>query len=176
MVITPALVIDTTSDFAPGSMSFVAPLGRFTFTPCRDAVSTMTLDDTMKMMSRTRKMSVSGVMLISAKIPPPPSTSSSGSLPSAILGLLGAVQRLEEFFDEQLELDGDPRQALVEVVVDDDRLDGDGDAGRGGDERLGDALRHDGEPAAAVLRDRSERGHDADDGAVEADERRGRAD
>src|SRR5215470_9187604 len=175
MVITPALVIDTTSDFAPGSMSFVAPLGRFTFTPCRDAVSTMTLDDTMKMMSRTRKMSVKGVMLISAKMPPP-SVSSSGSLPSAILRLLGGSQRLEELLDEHLALDRDPRQALVEVVVDDDRLDGDGDAGRGGDERLRDALRHDGEPAAAVLRDRSERGHDADDGAVEADERRGRAD
>src|SRR5262249_56328918 len=82
----------------------------------------------------------------------------------------------EKFRAETFTLAGEPRQARVEVLVNDARLDGDGDAGRRGDERLGDALRHDGEAAAAVLRDRSERGHDADDGAVEADERRRRAD
>src|SRR5262249_5684232 len=126
-------------------------------------------------MSRTRKMSVSGVMLISAKIAPSP-TSSSGSLPSAILLLPAAAQRLQELLGEDLELDGDAREALVEVVVEDDRHDGDQDARGGRDQRLRDALRHDGEAAAAVLGDRAEGGHDADDGAVEADEGRGRAD
>src|SRR5262249_20424121 len=162
----------------PGSMSCEAPLGRFTFTPSRDAVSTITDELTMKMMSSTRKMSVSGVMLISAKIPPAPA-SSSGSLPSAILGLrvVGQLaQRLEELVHQQLDVDRDAGEPLVEEVVEDDGLDGDGDAGGGGDERLGDALRHDGEPAAAALGDGAERVHDADDGAVEADERRGRAD
>src|SRR5262249_41009211 len=171
-MMAPAFVIDTTSDLAAGSTSLVAPLGRLTFTPARDAVSTMTLDVTMKMMSSTRKMSVSGVMLISAKIAPSP-TSSSGSLPSAILALRAGPQRLQELLGQDLQLDGDARQPLVEVVVDDDGLDRDRDARGGGDERLGDALRHDGEAAAAVLRDGAERGHDADDGPVEADEGRG---
>src|SRR5688572_934669 len=151
---SPDFRMETTSDLAPGSSSLVAPFGRLTFTPSREAVSTMTLDETMKMIRSTRKMSVSGVMLMSAKMPASPPVSSSGSLPSAIPGLrlaLGVAQRLEELVDEQLELDGDAREALVEVVVDDDRLDGDGDAGRGGDERLRDALRHDAEAAAAVL-------------------------
>src|SRR6266498_6115013 len=114
----------------------------------------MVLADTMKMIRRTRKMSVSGVMLISAKIPP--SFSSSGTLPRAIAGLLPAVapQRLEIFFGEELELDGIAGDALIEVVVDDHRLDGDGDAERGGHERVSDAGSDDGQAAAGVLAER----------------------
>src|SRR5262245_9743825 len=121
--------MDTTSDFAPGSISLVAPLGRLTFTPSRAALlarSTIELAETMKMIRSTRKISVSGVMLISAKMPPPPSFSSSGSLPSAIAALLAGVaavqKRFEELLDEELELDGVAGDALVEVVVDDHRL------------------------------------------------------
>src|SRR5262249_15893349 len=148
-----------------------APFGRLTFTPSFLASSTTTLDDTMKMMRRTRKMSVSGVMLISAKRPPPSPLSSSGTLPTAIRTLLHSLQRFDELLDEEPELDGDGGEALVEVVEDDDGDDGDEDAGRRRDERLGDALRHDAEAAAAVLGDGLEGLHDADDGAEEADER-----
>src|SRR5215831_13556877 len=155
-------------------MSLVAPLGRLTFTPSRSALcacSTMKLADTMKMMRRTRKTSVSGVMLISAKMPP--SFSSSGIRPSAIAGLLlVAHQRLEELLDEELELDGVAREALVEVVVDDHCLDGDGDTERRGDEGVGDAGGDDGQAAAGLVTEGVEGAHDADDGAEEAQERR----
>src|SRR5437660_8191062 len=59
----------------PGEMSLVEPLGRFTLTPERAPASAITDEVTMKMMSSTRKMSVSGVMLISANRPSPPSSS-----------------------------------------------------------------------------------------------------
>src|SRR5690242_1290421 len=106
----------------------------------------------MKMMRRTRKMSVSGVMLISAKTPSPPSPSASGTLPIPMVsGRLPArfargwsrvksrqtlSQKLDELVGQQPQLGGDPGQAGLKVVVENHCLDGDQNADRSGDQRL----------------------------------------
>src|SRR3954468_24396340 len=118
----------------------------------------------MKITTMTRNTSVSGVMLISAKMPSPPSSASSaesGSFPRAILtslhlgldlgirrlllaalGRLGVDRRveqeLEELVGEELHLGRDPRRPLAEVVEQDDGRDGDADTGGGHDQRLRD--------------------------------------
>src|SRR5258706_16336108 len=90
---------------------------------------------TMKMISRTRKMSVSGVMLISATIALWPRCR---MLPNAIClplqenGVEHSVGR-----DSQGRLDA--LDLGLEVVVENDRDDGDAEAERCGDQRLGDA-------------------------------------
>ncbi len=66
----------------------VLALGSTTLTPARDAASdsTSAVDVTMKMMSRTRNTSVSGVMLISAttvSLPPSPASSPVTLAPSS---------------------------------------------------------------------------------------------
>src|SRR5438445_161372 len=65
--------------------------------------------------------------------------------------------------------------ARLEVVVEHHRFDGHRDAAGGGDERLGDAARHDGEPASARRRHAAEGVQDSPDGAEEAHERHGGA-
>ena len=74
--ILPSVVMATVTSLALDEISLVAPLGRFTRTPARAPSVAMTDEVTMKMMSSTRKMSVSGVMLMSAKRSPSPLPSS----------------------------------------------------------------------------------------------------
>src|SRR3990172_3526586 len=144
---------------------------------------------TMKMMSSTRKMSVSGVMLMSAKMPPasasvsspegPFSAMGSSALPAAGASGRGGerlLQDLQVLLHEQPELEGELRPVRVEEVVEDDRLDGDRDAARGGHERLRDPRRHDREPAVSSARHLLEGLHDPDHRAEEADEGGGRTD
>src|SRR5262249_37255861 len=155
---------------------------------------------TMKMITITRKTSVSGVMLMSANRPPTLSPSSltaassdSGSFPIAIAfasrlralvvaspaGLArrrGLGQLLEELVGQELELGRDAAGPLVEEVEEDHGLDGDEDAGGGRDQRLRDRARHHVELDALLALEAAHRGHDADHGAEQTDERRGRAD
>src|SRR6185295_10330156 len=90
---------------------------------------------TMKMISSTRKISVSGVMLISetigerARLLRLPSAT---GLPPEVNGVEDAIRR-----DRQGGLDA--LDARLEVVVEDDRENGDAEAERGGDQRLGNA-------------------------------------
>src|SRR6476659_9688978 len=98
----------------------------------------------MKMISKTRKMSVSGVMLISAKMPSSPSSLEALGPPIAMLhrrrrlqfgrgslvaGGRGGVrlllaQELDELLGHQLQLERRLAQPRHEIVVDDHRLDG----------------------------------------------------
>src|SRR5262249_2497431 len=96
----------------------------------------------MKMMSRTRKTSVSGVMLISATMWP-----RRWALPNPIGPPPSVDQRRDDARAPDLERGVDPFHARLEVVVEDDREDADGEAERGRDERLRDAARDDAEPA-----------------------------
>src|SRR5262245_59493741 len=111
---------------------------------------------TMKMMRRTRKMSVSGVMLISAMMwqrPRPPA----GSLDTAIRDTPGygrlrsrsRTQRLEQARAADRERRFDAVETYLEVVVGNERDDGDEKPERRGDERLRDAAGDNGEAAAA---------------------------
>ena len=85
----PSLSTATERSVEAGITSAALPLGRFTFSPAFAAPApwfTMTELVTMKMMSSTRKMSVSGVMLISEKTASSDSSSAvPGTRPIAIL-------------------------------------------------------------------------------------------
>src|SRR6187551_2799368 len=164
--ISPCSGMTRTSEALLGSISWAWPCGRFTLRPdffstsdwlCSSATfffssraSTWTASAlTMKIITSTRKTSVSGVMLISAKIESPPSSppaSSSGSFPIAIaitlrarldvaclfvfgFDLLGAArlriaglleQELEELVGQQLHFRCDAARALAEEVEQDD--------------------------------------------------------
>src|SRR5690349_7603301 len=168
------------------------PLGRFTFSPAFAPPPpwfTITELVTMKMISSTRKMSVSGVMLISEKTPSASPSSLPGTLPSAMAS--GPFHRpgLDARDGRALGRgaargaggrSGAGRQRRLEVVVGDNRLDRDEDACCGGDQRLGDAGHHGGGSAGAAGLDVDaevlERPHDAGHGAEQAGERRHRAD
>src|SRR5690349_3022761 len=97
----------------------------------------------MKMISRTRNTSVSGVMLISARMWP-----RRCALPNAIAPP-SRLQGLDHARAADLERGIDPLHAGLEVVVEDDRKDADREAERRRVERLGDAARDDGEAAGA---------------------------
>src|SRR5262249_49893853 len=129
----------------------------------------------MKMISSTRKMSVSGVMLISATMPSPSPPSFSGNLPSATFPPEGT-----DAVDEACDADAHGRAEIVEahlkVVVGRDRDDRDAEAARGRRRRLRDARRDHREAAGAGLGHVVERAHDADHRAEQADERRRAAD
>ena len=209
----PSLSTATERSVEAGMTSAALPLGRFTFSPAFAAPApwfTMTELVTMKMMSSTRKMSVSGVMLISAKTASlgvvirgawgpcrspsralarrrrgdrgqrgrgrltaararrcagPPGRSRSSSRNSSICSRISTLSR---------------RDARLEVVEEDDRLDRDQDARRGRHQGLGDAGHHRRRAAGAarlhVEAQLAEAPHDAGDGAEEADEGGGRAD
>src|SRR5687767_4551367 len=161
MSTSPWIGITSTSESFVGSISWACPCGRLTLRPDDSffwisswvcvifffswRASTCTASAlTMKMITITRNTSVSGVMLISAKIVSPPSSaaSSSGSFPIAIavtlhagfpvvvvfaleLGLLGAAgmriarlleQQLEELVGKQFHLGRDAVRALAEEV------------------------------------------------------------
>src|SRR4029453_18822856 len=125
----------------------------------------------MKMISRTRNTSVSGVTLISAMMP--------RLRPAGLLSAMRSPARRDGFqhapaADAQRGVDA--VHARLEVVVEDDREDADGQAERGGDEGLRDASGHHREAAGAGERDGVERADDAHHGAEEPDERRCRPD
>src|SRR5262245_7262422 len=125
----------------------------------------------MKMMSRTRKTSVSGVTLMSAMMP--------RLRPAVVLSAMRSPARGDGFehaaaSDPQRRIDA--VHARLEVVVEDDGEDADREAERRGDERLGDAGRDDGEAAGTRERDGMEGADDAHHGAEQPDERRRRTD
>src|SRR3989442_10296490 len=78
--------------------------------------------------------------------------------------------RLEEPRAADAERAVDPFDAVLEVVVEDERHDADGEAERGRDQRLRDAARHHPEASGPDQRHAVEGAHDSDDGAEEADE------
>src|SRR5271170_7876084 len=89
------------------------------------ADSTATEAVTMKMISRTRKISVSGVMLISQNIPPP--------LPGGALKAIGdlALERgVDQAGGADMNRGVDAVDLLGEVVIENDRDDGDGETER----------------------------------------------
>src|SRR6185369_9944216 len=120
----------------------------------------------MKMISRTRKMSFSGVMLISATMWP-----RVWDLNSAI-GSPRGRDRLDQPAAPDAQRGVDLLHPVLEVVVEDERHDADGDAERRRDQRLGDAAGDDAEAAGPREPHGVERAHDAAPGAEEPDERR----
>src|SRR5439155_248427 len=122
-----------------GCSSFSAALGRSTsatgFTMAEVVI--------MKMMSRTRNTSVRGVTLISATMRPRVCPLNSAMAPPR------RRDRLDQPRAADAERPVDALHAVLEVVVEDERDDADGEAERGGDERLGDAARHHAEAARA---------------------------
>src|SRR5262249_55061724 len=129
--ISPAAVTVT---FTPeGVASETAELGRSTSLPWLE----ITEGVTMKMISRTRKMSVSGVMLISATISSPPSSSPLGRERAAMPHLRGGLrarldargldvqQRLHEALAGAREAGGHAAGADLQVVVGREREDRD---------------------------------------------------
>src|SRR5881409_3363594 len=149
-----------------GCSSFSAALGRST----SEAGFTMAEVVIMKMMRRTRNTSVSGVTLISATMRPRVCPLNSAMAPPR------RRDRLDQPRAADAERPVDALHAVLEVVVEDERDDADGEAERGGDERLGDAARHHAEAARADDRHAMEGAHDADHRAEEPDEGRRGAD
>src|SRR4029077_6748228 len=120
----------------------------------------------MKMMSSTRKTSVSGVTLISATMWP---------RVCALNSAIGPPRRchpLEEPRAPDAQRAVDPFDAVLQVVVEDERHDPDGEAERGGDQRLRDAPRHHPEASRPDQRHAVEGAHDPDHRPEETDERR----
>src|SRR5271169_2581855 len=92
---------------------------------------------TMKMISRTRKMSVSGVMLMLSKTPPPPDTC--GPLIATRLSPLQC--RVDQSIVVDVLHGVDVLNFDREVVVEDNRDDRDGESQRGGNQRRGNTGR-----------------------------------
>src|SRR5580700_9209923 len=130
------------------------------------ADSTITDAVTMKIMSRTRKISVSGVMLISQNIPPPPE----GALMA--ISLLSLNSRVDQACRTDMDRGVDSLHLLREIVVENDRDNRDRQAQRGRDERLRDTRRDHGKPAGTHHRHRLKRRENTDDGSEESDKRR----
>src|SRR5207244_2744409 len=108
----------------------------------------------MKMMRSTRNTSVSGVTLISATMWPRVCALNSAMRPPR------CRDRLEEPRAPDAERAVDALHAVLEIVVEHERDDADGEAECGRDERLGDAAGDDAEPAGADQRHAVERAHD----------------
>src|SRR5262245_6798557 len=115
-----------------GSVSFSAAFGRSTSA----AGFTIAVAVSMKMLRRPRKTSVSVVTLISATMWP-----RVWALNSAI-GPPRRRHRLEKACAADAERAVDSFDAVLEVVVEDERHDADGETERGGDQRLRDAACH----------------------------------
>src|SRR5579872_987507 len=119
----------------------------------------------MKMISRTRKISVSGVILMSAKTPPPP------------LGPLTAtgLSPLQRGVDQTIAVDLQKRIDVLnldrEIVEEDNRDDRDCKSECGGDQRGRNTGGDNRESAGSHNRHRLERNQDADHGAEQSDER-----
>src|SRR5262249_393880 len=127
--------------------------------------STMAALVTMKMISRTRKISVSGVMLISATIG---ERARFLRLPSA-MGLSPQMNGVEDRVGGDGQRRFDAFDARLEVVVENDCQDGDAETEGGGDQGFGDAGRHHREAAAAHDGHVVERFDDTHDRAEQAD-------
>src|SRR4051794_1429922 len=124
---------------------------------------------TMKMIRSTRKISVSGVMLISAMMAP----SENSSAP--VLMATRAALHARKHFDDLLALDLDQENQAVPAglkrVIGHDRDHRDDDAGRGGDQRFGDPGRDHCKTARARARHLLEGSQNPDDRTEETDER-----
>src|SRR5271156_3732076 len=97
------------------------------------ADSTITDAVTMKMMSRTRKISVNGVMLISQNIPPPPE----GAL--IAIRVLALDSSVDQPRSADMNRGVNSFHFLREIVVENDRDNRHAQAQRGRDERLRDS-------------------------------------
>src|SRR5215472_7450161 len=159
-----------------GAADATAELGRSTFLPCVEITDVVTI----KMISSTRKMSVSGVMLISATMSSPVSSPALGRewMATASLrsdgrrgrcrcraGRFHVQERLDEALAAACKSGGDSVHAYLEIVVEAE-----------GHEGFGDAGGHDREPPRALHRHLVEGADDADHRAEEADEGRQGAD
>src|ERR1700734_1202218 len=96
------------------------------------ADSTITDAVTMKMMSRTGKISVNAVMLISQNIPPPPE----GAL--IAIRVLSLNRSVDQPRRADMDSGVDPLHFLREIVVENDRDNRDPEPQRGRDERFRD--------------------------------------
>src|SRR4051812_37505680 len=146
--------VDVRSSFETTFFAF----GSFTSTPfCSMGVTTM------KMMRRTRTMSINGTTLICA---PPLSP-----VP-AISDLAVLLEIIEKLQHGVVHVDRERLDAVREVVEEPHGGDGHEQTERGGDERLGDTAGDRGHAARLVGRHRLEGVDDAEDGSEETDERR----
>src|SRR5262245_60459530 len=124
----------------------------------------------MKMMSNTRKTSVSGVTLISATMWPRVC-----ALPNAMCPPTGG-HRFQHPCAADAQGGVDALHPVLQVVVEDERHDADGETEGGRDQGLGDAAGHHAEAAGAGERHAVEGADDAEHRAEQPDERRRRAD
>src|SRR5688572_33217864 len=155
------------------AVGLAAARGRFTSMP-RYIIGAVS----MKISRSTSTTSTRGMMLISAiGVPSRRSPSDAPGL-NAIFGRSRQLadrtaEDVQEVQHEPVHLGRPVPHAIDEEVVADDRGDGGGETGGGGDQRLRDAGRHDREAGRALAADPLEGRHDAPHGAEEADERRG---
>src|SRR5437867_9561585 len=122
----------------------------------------------MKMISSTRQTSTSGVTLISALTSPTPSP--------ACMTDLSLQEEIHELGGGIGHLDLEPLELVLEVVEEHHGDDRHGDAGRCGDQRLGDPDGDSRQPPGTGLSHVTEGGDDAEDGAEQSDECGGRSD
>src|SRR5262245_29391406 len=129
----------------------------------------------MKMSSRTRTTSTRGMTLISASVLRVPAPSVPASALIAILEGLRApyeptLDEVGQFEREVVHLGRPVSHPPDEVVVSDDGRDRGSQAGRGGDQRAGDARRNHSQARRALRADGLERAHDTHDGSEETHE------
>src|SRR5216684_2681058 len=119
----------------------------------------------MKIISRTRKISVSGVILISQNIPPWP--------PDVLMATDGSPgdRRVDQARGADMDRRVDPLDLLRKVVVENHRDNRDDQAQRRRNQRFGNARRDDREAASAHHRHRLERHENSHDRAEQPDER-----
>src|SRR5262245_34553728 len=149
------------------AVGLAAARGRFTSMP-RYIIGAVS----MKMRRSTRTTSTSGMMLISARdgaMRAPLPVSALNAIFRLARQLRGAAHHVEEVEHERVHFRRPVLHAVDEEVVGHDRRDGGAEAGRRRDEGLGDARRDDRETRRALRADAVEGGHDAEDGAEEAD-------
>src|SRR5262245_18277806 len=137
-----------------------AAFGKFTSIP-RYIIGAVS----MKISSRTSTTSTSGMMLISARLVPIRRGPCDSSALNIVAGSArfrgGTAEEVQEVHRKAFHLDGPVLHAIDEVVVADDGGDRRAEAGCRGDQRLGDAGRHDREARRALGTDAVERCHDA---------------
>src|SRR5512138_618777 len=132
--------------------AFALACGRFTSTPCVSIGAV-----TMKMMRRTSMTSTSGVTLMSAIMRRPPPFPFENAI--ALHPVCVAFEEVDELDGEAFDPRGDHPDPVQEVVVGHRRRDRRGEAGRGRDQRLGDAGGDRGEARAPHRRDAREGVH-----------------
>src|SRR5262245_12426298 len=150
--------------------------GRFTWTSWSRRGAT-----TMKMMSRTRTTSTSGVTFMSGVTSPAlrrlSDALTANPFDPPLLGLVTPpLEQVDELASRARQTALLLRDLLREVVEGQHGRDGDGESERGLDECLADASGNRGQPTGAGRRDALEGRDDADHRAEESDEGRHRAD